>query len=63
MHQHDCRCGLAWLDCAHEDCAVIEPWTCPNCDAEERDLYWQAVELDTITAEKETDRADHCDRE
>lgn len=44
MHAHTCRCGSE-LTCAREDCAVIDPYQCPTCDHEERDQYFQQLEM------------------
>ena len=43
-HRHVCDCG-DWLVCAEADqCAVPEPYECPNCVQRQLDM-WAEIEM------------------
>jgi hypothetical protein len=46
-HAHVCRCGQATLTCSRADCTVPNDWSCPSCEDEQRDEFFQSLELTT----------------
>lgn len=44
-HAHVCACGTT-LECSRADCAVSDPYECPNCERDRMDEFIDQLEAD-----------------